>query len=118
HLLAAPGLVAVVRHAAVGRGEEGLDRPSAPEQREPVRRGYGGAGGGELAREPVVGLRAVVVEEVERLPGSQARERVRARRDRLRLERRRPPGAEALDRDDAGDVVVERQRVDRLDATA
>ncbi len=71
-----------------------------------------------LGRDALVHLRArvgVLVEAVADRPGARG-DRVGARRDRLRLERLGRPRGRALGRDDAADVVLEADGVDRRDA--
>ena len=108
----------VERRAAGRRVEEGVDRLPLPEQDLPLRRLDGRRRAGMLAGDAAVDLAAHVGVEVEGLAGDPVRERVRARRDGLRLQRLVGPRARHLLRDDTLEVLLEPDDVDRVELLA
>ena len=99
--LANVGGAAARRREEIRRGDAAVPRehaPGGPPHRE--------VDTGRLVRDPSVDLASAVGEEVEMLGRLQRRERIRARCDRLRLERREAPVVGHLSAYDTADVGV------------
>ena len=92
--------------------EERVDRLALPEQHFARGRLDRGGRRGVLGPDAAVDLAADVGVEVEALAAEAVRQRIRAGRDSLRLQRLYGPGARHLLRDDAREVLLESEAVD------